>query len=419
MKVCPHCSTSIHEKASFCPYCAKSINNRTEVKIPRHISGRVIRNTLIAAVVLALALSGWLYTRPKVYDNGTAEVLYTDKDGTYQIVVGWSNDQFHGADQVFQPVEDSDTLHTFPLCMHVNYPSSGVNAKEEFMAKVERVTTRVTQLEDSEYPWETDEPVPRPEYIPEAALVSSIHFKAWSTAAELVWTVEMKNGDIIRLRETLTVEPHPVYRYYPEDTPMETAEELQALADQFLPAPEDNGFAYYEIHLPPITYEGGLVLNGQNVHLYGSTDGAGNRTTFTDTVQVLTQDSDICYIEGVNFAGDGAGIGVSASARLFLIDCQVSGWRTGVLCYGYSWVSLDSCIVEDNSIGLHFNAIGDNITNSRFFDNIFRGNDTAVLLESVPTDTALSFPGTRFERNGADIDNRCGHETDISEAIFE
>ena len=32
---------------------------------------------------------------------------------------------------------------------------------------------------------------------------------------------------------------------------------------------------------------------------------------------------------------------------------------------------------------------------------------------------ALYFNGTRFSRNGTDIDNRCGHEVSIADAIFE
>ena len=37
---------------------------------------------------------------------------------------------------------------------------------------------------------------------------------------------------------------------------------------------------------------------------------------------------------------------------------------------------------------------------------------------SVPTDMTLYFDGTTFSGNGADIDNRCGHSVDTSNAIF-
>ena len=47
------------------------------------------------------------------------------------------------------------------------------------------------------------------------------------------------------------------------------------------------------------------------------------------------------------------------------------------------------------------------------------GNGIAVLLKQVPNKLTLNFPGCRFTGNGADIDNRCGQELNLSEAIFE
>ena len=53
-------------------------------------------------------------------------------------------------------------------------------------------------------------------------------------------------------------------------------------------------------------------------------------------------------------------------------------------------------------------------------DAYFSGTKVRWLLENVPgNEQALYFEGTRFSRNGTDIDNWCGHETDISQAIFE
>ena len=46
------------------------------------------------------------------------------------------------------------------------------------------------------------------------------------------------------------------------------------------------------------------------------------------------------------------------------------------------------------------------------------GNDTAVLLEQVPTDTVLNFGQCVFEHNETDLDNRCSQPVDLSEAEF-
>jgi len=56
---------------------------------------------------------------------------------------------------------------------------------------------------------------------------------------------------------------------------------------------------------------------------------------------------------------------------------------------------------------------------SRYMGDVFRNNGTAVLLERVPNRMALSFHDTVFSGNGTDIDNRCGQELDLSEAVFD
>ena len=70
-------------------------------------------------------------------------------------------------------------------------------------------------------------------------------------------------------------------------------------------------------------------------------------------------------------------------------------------------------------MGLHFNAETGSPSDTQFQDNIFRDNTAAVLLERVPNQVSLKFPGSRFEGNGRDIDNRCGQELDLSGAAFE
>ena len=75
--------------------------------------------------------------------------------------------------------------------------------------------------------------------------------------------------------------------------------------------------------------------------------------------------------------------------------------------------------MKNNPAGFHFNAVSDSSNDHMYSDNLFQSNETAILLERVPGDQALYFNGTRFSRNGTDIDNRCGHEVSIAAAIFE
>ena len=96
MKSCPHCGRSLPEEASFCPCCAQTVNVRKGVCPPRYIPGRVLYSTLIvfaAAAVLVLLAFG-TRSRPKVYDNGNAEVIYTSQGTAYQLCVAWADAPF-------------------------------------------------------------------------------------------------------------------------------------------------------------------------------------------------------------------------------------------------------------------------------------------------------------------------------------
>ena len=413
-KSCPHCGAQLPAGASFCPHCAQDINQRKKISPPRHVPRRVLYSALM--VLAALLLAGGLYLRgrPQVYDNGAAEVLYTDGGVTYQVLAGWLDDRFDPAHQVYQPVDVRDMLYTFPQCLYINHPESGANANDEFMEKVERVTAAFVETDSEELPWTCDEPIPRPGYAPEAALVSSIHFYSGSGQGTLRWTIEMKNGDLIHLYQTMQSIPKEVYRFTPEDAPMNTVEEVQALLDS-LDEIAEGGRNTVEIHLPPVTYDGGITIPWY-IDLYGAEE--GGRTVFTGPVRMAFPNQGISWIYDIDFVGSGNGVGFSTSTRTFLQRCRFSGWRTGVLVQD-TWVSTFDCTFEENEIGLHFNHDSGNPMDSRYMGDVFRNNGTAVLLERVSTKESLSFPEAVFSGNGTDIDNRCGQELDLSEAIFE
>ena len=89
-----------------------------------------------------------------------------------------------------------------------------------------------------------------------------------------------------------------------------------------------------------------------------------------------------------------------------------------MLGYGYAWVNLIESRVENCEVGFHFNSTGNSASHSMFNDNTFLNCGTAVLLENVPTDLTLNFNGSTFSGNGVDIDNRCQHSVNTSEATF-
>lgn len=422
-KSCPHCGARLPSEASFCPFCARSVNDRQEAHPPRYIPGRALRCALIILVLLAAALTAWLYTRPRVYDNGTAEIIYTDGDGSYQLLLNYYGDRFRPMTDYAEEVEEGTTSNK-PSRLFINHVDTGVNAKEAFLRKVRYVSVELLQGGEGSAPWQCSEPmvyngVNSEVYslAPDAAGVSILTYTDRSGGMELRWTLRMKNGDTIRLYQRMELGVLPTRHFYPEDAPMDTTEDLQTLVDKINDTITSDIIVY--IHLPAVTYQGSLVLAERSMNLVGSEAPDGTRTTFTGTLQATAQKGYICQFKDLDFVGDGEGVGVSASARINFTGCHFAGWRTGVLCYGNSWVNLKDCVLEDNTVGFHFNSAGDNPNDHMYSGNLFRNNETAVLLESVPGEQALYFDGTRFSRNGTDIDNRCGHEVSIAGAIFE
>lgn len=417
-KTCPNCGAQLPEEMSFCPHCARDISKRNEVSPPRYGPGWALYSALIALAALLLAAGLWFQSRPQIYDNGTAEVLYTGGGVTYQVLAGWMDNRFDPAQEITQPVNpEDDTLYTFPQCLYINHPDSGVNTMDEFMENVERVTASFIETEHEEEPWYCDEPVPRPDYVPEAARVASIHFYAGSGQGRIQWRVEMKNGDVIHLYQTMQTHPVPVYHFTPEDTPPDTVEEVQALLDSLEELTAGDSFAAVDIRLPPVTYDGGITIPFA-VNLYGAEAGAEGRTTFTGPIRVSYPGDAISYLYDVDIVGGGDGVGVSSSNRMFLFGCRIDHWRTGLLIQN-DWGNAWDCTFTDNQIGIHFNADSGTPMDSRYKGDMFRNNGTAVLFERVPNRVHLAFPETVFSGNGMDIDNRCGQPLELEETIFE
>ena len=414
-KICPHCGAQLPDMASFCPHCAQSVTQRREFRPPRRLPRRVLRGALLVLVLGTLALSAYLYTRPKVYDNGAAEVIYTDDDGSYQLLLNYFGDRFQPMTDYSEELEEGTTSNK-PSRLFINHMDTGVNAKEVFLRKVEAINVELLRGGDSLEPWQYTQPQAS-DYDLEAASRSILTYTDRSGDMELRWNIRMQNGDTIRLYQRMALGVVPTRHFYPEDVPMDTMDDLQALVDQVNETITSDVIVY--IHLPAVTYEGSLLLEQRSMNLIGSEGPDGARTTFTGTLQATAQNGYICQFQNLCFTGDGEGVGVSASARINFNHCQFTGWRTGVLCYGSSWVNIKDSVFEDNAVGFHFNSTSDNRNDHMYSGNLFRRNGTAVLLESVPGDQALYFEGTRFSRNGADIDNRCGQEVSIADAIFE
>lgn len=415
-KICPHCGASLPEETAFCPHCAQSINQRQELKAPRPVLGKVLRIAIPLLVICAIVLAVALWPRPQTYDSQqTGQVLYQDGDRTYQLVLNQSDDRQELMPEKIQAAESGGEYRIY-IRLYVNDPETGADLGDEFLAKMEDVSAEVIQDPDTRM--SCTKPAPN-DNAPEAAMVSFLSFYGMEKPGEMVWTIKMKNGDTILMRHVENVYLIAIHDYYPEDAPMGTVEEVQALMDQISADDSIDPKDRVYLHLPPVTYDGRLVMDKRPINLMGSTDEAENRTTFTAPVELVTEENWMTYFDGIDFVGDGTGVGVSGAGRLHITNCRITGWETGVLAGSHAWVNLDDCLVEGNQVGLHINSTDAMISDQFFSNNGFVDNGTAVLLEQLPSDLEQGFPGTRFQGNGTDIDNRCGQKIDTSNAVFK
>ena len=422
-KPCPYCGAELPEEASFCPYCARGVRARTEIVPPNPAWRRRVRRllTVLVPVLLLAGLgAGWyLSARPQVYDDdGTGEVLYTDTDGTDQILLGWADTPYDPAPVITQSAE-KDGEYTFPVCLFIHHKDTGANAAGVFLRKVASVTAEFDTPDDPAGYITYDEPA-YDEYAPDAALTSFTHFLGRENSARGTWTITMDNGDVIFLHQTLNVNLIETVDIYPEDVPMDTIQDLQALVDSVGDQVGERDVV--NLHLPAVTYEGSLSITSRPVNLYGSTEGEG-RTAFTGTVQVNPGGVNwVSYLYDIDFAGDGGSVAVTAAKRTWFIGCRFTGWRTAILCHGTGadgGIAYTGCLFADNDVAVHYNTNQINMFNSVCPDNAFLRNGTGLLIEGVPAGDDLGLPGCRFEGNGTDIDNRSGQPLDLSQASFQ
>ncbi len=418
-QICPFCGAALPGEASFCPRCARSVNRRREVSPPSVRWRKNLRRVLMTAVFLLLAggmAAGYFLTRPHTYE-GVGEVYYSDLSGTYRLFLS----------ETASPQEPSREMHRTaaigeayrgPILLRVHDADTGADVGEAFLEKIDRVTAEFPTIEGGGGNFSCTAPAPHSAF-PDVPLVSLVDYTLDAdagAAAEMVWTIDMKNGDTIRLGLDYILSPLLTENYYPEDGPMGTTEELQAFIDE-IAAAEDRS-SIINIYLPAVTYDGTLVLHGRAINLYGSTGGE-QRTVFTGSIQVeAREDGRISYFQDIDFRGNG-GVALSAAANTRATDCLFTGWDTALYGCGTAWINSIGCTFTDNGVGLHFNSTEGSANHSLYNGNVFHNNATAVLLENVPTDLPLDFQGSTFSGNGTDIDNRCGQPLDLSGAAFQ
>lgn len=110
---------------------------------------------------------------PKTYD-AYGEVLYTDADGTYQLLLSAVSDRFTPMPEIREKAE-LDMEYRVPSRLFINHVGTGVNAGPMFMQKVAFISTEFIQSETSPSPMVCSQPEEM-SFSPEAARVSLLDY---------------------------------------------------------------------------------------------------------------------------------------------------------------------------------------------------------------------------------------------------
>ena len=414
-KICPSCGAVLPGNASFCPHCTRDIHTRRSVQIPVRRWLRPLRWTVALAAFLLLATVLYALFTPDVYD-AWGELTYTADGNPYHLVLTFRNDPTPEPECTVQVEEGEHYERSSKL--FITHVDTGVDAGRMFGQQIESTYVRLLQPGDSPSPVTWEQPKYQATPAVEGLMRSLLSFTDRSLGpVEVEWTLQMKNGDTIRLHQELIFEPVETLDLYPEDYPMDTIEDLRALVDRIeaqVPLP-----TVVNLHLPPVWYEGGLTLDGRPICLYGSVDGQNRRTAFLGPVAVTPEHGSRSIVENVEFRGNGAGTGLTVEADGRIRNCGFYGWETGLLVGGVHWADPVGCWFEDNGVGFRFDSAGDYFNYNKFEDNTFLRNEIAVDLVRVPRAKEINFRNCLFSGNGGNIRNPSDYPIDISYATFE
>ena len=426
-KKCPHCGAPLAQDASFCPHCTATLAQRRVIALPR-AGYRRSRWLLLAAVIAAAAAVVLLLSRP----GGTPPEDTVDKEDAAQAAdpyLAACQTYYTGADgreyHVFTAVTPSIEGRTDPVGYRselipaggtVDFPATVMvedavtqdYAAEDFAALLDSWDVSVTAPEGVSRVklWDAEEETPESP----ALLYRRLRADSTCTHNEVVWTLRMKSGDVLHLTMTVEFEEQQALRITPEDAPLETAQELQALLDRL--AEEYNADTSITVELPDVTYDAPVSV-GCAVTLKGS------GTAFAAPVTVTPlSDTERCHayvrFSEVSFEGDGSGTGVTARAPTYLENCRVTGWKVGALAVNGGWVYLHGGYIGGNDVGARYDSAYSNSYTYTIRRIDFVNNGTALELLCMPPNSYAALNDCRFRGNGTDVYNPGGYRIEVN-----
>lgn len=296
----------------------------------------------------------------------------------------------------------------FPATVMVEDAVTQDYAAEDFAALLDSWDVSVTAPEGVSRVklWDAEEETPESP----ALLYRRLRADPTCTHNEVVWTLRMKSGDVLILTQTIELLPQEVRTYSTADTPLDTAEQLQALLDDIAGACDAD--TSVTVYLPEVTYDAPITV-GCAVELVGS------GTTFTAPITVAPlKNTDLTRafvrFRQINFTGDGSGTGITAAAPTYLEESRVTGWAVGGEAVTGGWLYLRGSHVADCGVGIRYNSAYSS-SYTYFADKMtFVQNGTALELLCMPPRAYAVLEDCRFRGNDVDVANPGGYRIEVN-----
>lgn len=440
-KQCKYCGAPLPTDASFCHFCEKSQIEKVPAVLPKPQKRKKALTVCFLLILMVgicwtfLSQDGQLSAEnteqpvqtveaavPQTetvrrFTSDEAELYYTAENGKrYYLRLNFSGDGEADERKSKTIPEDREKDGSFPSLLYISEVDSEEYLTEDFMQEFVEECYVETMNISGKNSLRTSEVIYDSVHLTNAARKTDLSIESKSAGDNIVrWTLKMKNGDVLILEQTVTLELMKVQKYHWEETPMNTLAELNAFIEQLADTTAENEVV--EIYLPPVIYDGGLDLNLRPFRFYGSSTEEGQRTTFT--APSISRMHGVTKMEffDIDFIGNG-GTGISCEETVFLRNCRFEGWDIGVHVQTGGWSQSDDCIYKNNGIGLLFDCAEDGSFGPGYDNNVFEDNGIGIQIKAVPNRRTLSFDQNEFRGNGVNIDNVCGQSIEINEPIY-
>ena len=428
-KKCIRCGAELPEEAAFCPCCtATQIQRRTiPVGLPSARNQWWV-GVLAALVALALPIGAALIhsaaraetppedTTPLTISHRSGDEVETRYSELCQTYYEGEDGQLYHVFAAFSPsIDGSSTMRgycsgllepgcadTGPLTLFVEEVGSGRNGRDGFSALLEDWSVTVTAPDGGERCTLRD-----PTFDYTASTDAMLYQEMTGTSAcgdnEILWTLQMKNGDVVTVKQGVTFGAKTVVEYHWENTPMNTAAELQALLDNITASAKAEEAVY--LYLPAVTYDAPVSVDSP-MTLVGQEDTAFSATLTVNATEQDDWTEPVVALRSLTFSGTG-GTGVNACGPVHLRGCRFTGWDVAAQALNGGWIFCQEDVRFDrNAVALRLDSnfsisCGGNINSTSF-----TRNGVALQLERIPGERmGLTLDYCTFYGNETDIEN--------------